>query len=58
MTDGTVQESSTLTPETAALLARLHPNMFPSIQTLVSTSRPVDGAKITTLVQDIITKTS
>ena len=30
MSDGTTEVSTSLTPDTAKLLARLHPNMFPA----------------------------
>ena len=30
LSDGSTQVSTNLTPETAQLLAKLHPNMFPS----------------------------
>lgn len=58
MSDGSTQISSTLTAETASLLAKLHPNMFPSIQSMASQDQPVDGEKITELVHSVLTKSS
>ena len=59
MADGSTQVSANLTPETAALLARLHPNMFPTVPTsLDGGGNVVDGEKLTQLVQSVLLNTS
>jgi len=53
MSDGTTQISDTLTAETAQLLARLHPNMFPGVN---SEQKAEGGERLTALVQSVLSQ--
>ncbi|XP_067951100.1 calcium-responsive transcription factor-like [Watersipora subatra] len=54
MSDGSTQVTGGLTPETAALLARLHPSMFPTLDG----GTDAEGDRLTDLVQSVLLKTT